>query len=482
MIFYQNFMEEAPDIDLTWTEIADVAVEEKVSLMLASNDLPDAFMDTLTENQVMNNTQQLLPIEDYINPDVMPYFSEVLEKRPEYLGQITAPDGHIYSLPYIEEMYGLITSQGVLRIYQPWLDELGLPMPTTIDEYRDTLKQFVENDMNGNGEADEIGLAMANQEQDSGIGSWRNNTDFGKFFGLWGQADRGDSMAPDENGNIISTATTEAYKTGIQYLHEMYQEGLIDPNFMTTEHTGLQSKLRSDDVIVGSVLSWGHPVDLAGEERGSGYVPVPNLQGPGGEFGTRENLSELHNPAAFAMSREVENPEKLLEWVDLMYKPEWSVQANWGPLSYYYEENEDGVMVQGEVQDGLDNHGEMRHVHTIADNNPLAVLDEYWDEVVMYEPGAQRILDDMYASGYFDGQHEQPYIPNTLLYEPEVAERMAIISPIVYGLIDTKRREWIVEGGVEEEWDDYLAELERSGWDEFIGYVQDAYDDYLENQ
>src|SRR5690625_2496434 len=100
MHWYKKYSEVAPKIDLQWIELAGAAVNERVNLMLGSDQLPDVFLGTLNTNQVMNHKEQLMTIDDYINPETMPYFSEVLEKRPEYRAQITAPDGHIYGLPY----------------------------------------------------------------------------------------------------------------------------------------------------------------------------------------------------------------------------------------------------------------------------------------------------------------------------------------------------------------------------------------------
>ena len=37
---------------------------------------------------------------------------------------------------------------------------------------------------------------------------------------------------------------------------------------------------------------------------------------------------------------------------------------------------------------------------------------------------------------------------------------------------------WVVDGGIEEEWDSYLANLKNMGLDEFIKIQQDAYDRY----
>ena len=58
----------------------------------------------------------------------------------------------------LEDCYHCSMSQK-LWIYQPWLDALGLEMPTTTDEFEQVLLAFKEQDPNGNGQADEIPLS-----------------------------------------------------------------------------------------------------------------------------------------------------------------------------------------------------------------------------------------------------------------------------------------------------------------------------------
>jgi putative aldouronate transport system substrate-binding protein len=42
--------------------------------------------------------------------------------------------------------------------------------------------------------------------------------------------------------------------------------------------------------------------------------------------------------------------------------------------------------------------------------------------------------------------------------------------------VNRKRAEWITNGKVEEEWNDYLAELERLGLSEWLEIKQAGYD------
>ena len=45
----------------------------------------------------------LIPLEDMID-EYMPNLKKILDENPQYRKQITAPDGHIYSLPTINEL------------------------------------------------------------------------------------------------------------------------------------------------------------------------------------------------------------------------------------------------------------------------------------------------------------------------------------------------------------------------------------------
>ena len=73
-----------------------------------------------------------MPTEGLIN-EYMPNLKKILDDSENYWSEITAPDGHTYGFPYIEEMYGLVLTGGPLLINKTWLDEVGKEVPTTVD-------------------------------------------------------------------------------------------------------------------------------------------------------------------------------------------------------------------------------------------------------------------------------------------------------------------------------------------------------------
>lgn len=474
MMFEKKY-NEMLQINVRYTTLPGDAAKEKKNLMLASNDLPDAFMGLIDRTDIMTYKDKgtFIAVDDLVENN-MPLLKAIYEKYPEYKQQATTTDGKMYGFPRVEEMYGLILNQGILSINVTWLDKLGLSMPKTLDEYRDVLRAFRDGDPNGNGLQDEIPFTTSGAGSDKGIGNWVNGNDIGQFMGCFGEFDPGDSLKLDANGKIYSSAMTDAFKEGYKYFHSMYAEGLIDEEIYNNTEAMLAAKLREPEAIVGSAINFAI-ADRMDAERLKEYAPVPYLTGPGGEMGGRENMTEMHSPSNFVITSACGDPTVAAKYADGTYDPVMSVETNWGPLDYVYKFDENGQMVWGELKDGLDNFDDMRAVHVLAARHPLGVFNDYYGTVVEYPQNAQYLLDTMNAVGFVDKHLNDPFIPPQW-YETADAERLAILSTQVYGTIDTTRRTWIFDGGVDEGWDAYLQSLRDNGIDEMIAIIQKAYD------
>ena len=66
--------------------------------------------------------------------------------------------------------------------------------------------------------------------------------------------------------------------------------------------------------------------------------------------------------------------------------------------------------------------------------------------------------------------------------EEEDLDKIAQVEADMNDFIYRKRAEWIVNGGIEEEWDSYLAELNNYGLEELLEIKQKYYDQYKANQ
>ena len=63
-------------------------------------------------------------------------------------------------------------------------------------------------------------------------------------------------------------------------------------------------------------------------------------------------------------------------------------------------------------------------------------------------------------------------------FRKEETDRLAKIETDMWDYIYRKRAEWITGGKIDEEWEEYLAELERVGLEEWIQIKQTGYDNF----
>ena len=145
----------------------------------------------------------------------------------------TAPDGHIYSFPWIEQLGAgkeAIQAIGdVPYINKKWLDYLGLEIPTTTDELEQVLIQFrdhadeLEKEFSIEGDVIPMSFIINNGDQDPAI----LINGFGEGYG-----DTGDHFAVTDEGKVIYTTVQEGYKEGIEWLHKLVTEDLVDPKHL----------------------------------------------------------------------------------------------------------------------------------------------------------------------------------------------------------------------------------------------------------
>ena len=162
------FLEEKTGIDLTFYYLPYQKDQytQKVNMMLAANELPDVFLGL---NAVFQNNKLLLTAKQGLiiplNELIEEYCVEIYNlwenaMNREVKNIMTLDDGNIYAVPkYSEYLNGIWPYR--MWIYGPWLDKLGLSVPTTTEELYNVLKAFKEMDPNENGKPDEIPLVGA---------------------------------------------------------------------------------------------------------------------------------------------------------------------------------------------------------------------------------------------------------------------------------------------------------------------------------
>ncbi|GIN07026.1 sugar ABC transporter substrate-binding protein [Shouchella clausii] len=457
-------IENMTNVHINWNNIPGDGYAERKNLMLASNDLPDAFYNAgFSDYDLVRYGRDgaIIPLEGLIE-EYAPNLQKILDERPELLAVLTAPDGHIYSLPRVEEM-GLVPFANFTAINQAWLDEVGLEKPETLDELREALRAFREHDVNGSGKADE-GLSFTPNDGFQGY--------LGDFFAAFGLPDNPNKLVV-KDGEVIFTAVQNEYKEAIAYFHEWFAEGLIDQEVFTHDTGQFLAKGKQDPNPLGAFIFW-EIESVVGLERAEDYVLLGPLEGPNGDRMYGRSNHHEHHRGAFVITSANENPELTMRWVDQLYDPHLSAQINWGPIGDIYEEDENGMLVNKELPEGI-TMGEFRE--KVAPMGPSVVLEEHFGTVVDMEPRAKQRLQDI-ETYYADFIWEESY-PNVFMNEEEL-DRLHFLEADLMDVVERNYARWLMEGGVEEEWEAYVNQLYEMGLEEWLQIRQDAYDRYYE--
>jgi putative aldouronate transport system substrate-binding protein len=238
--------EKDTNIHIDWENLPETVFKEKKNLILASGDLPDAFFNSgLTDAEIATYSASgtLIPLEDLIQKNA-PNLSKLLADRPDIKAAITSSDGHIYSLPSIEEL-GLVQFPNEMAINTAWLNKLGIPMPKTVDELHDALLAFKTKDASGTGKTIPLSFMP---------GSWCGDI-VDLIAALGGVPDNMDHRIV-QDGKVIYTATQDGYKKALQTLHTWYQEGLIDPESFSQDDKAYLAKGKASTENLGSFVWW----------------------------------------------------------------------------------------------------------------------------------------------------------------------------------------------------------------------------------
>ena len=478
-------LEEKTNVHVEWTAIQADQWGDKMSLTFANyKELPDLiFQAGLGDTDLLKYADQglILNVEEYIEKD-MPNLSGIFEAYPEYKAMCEDQDGHIWALPWIEQLGAEKTAIQTIGdmpfINTKWMNFLGLEMPGTTDELEQVLLAFKEHaselqeEFGIEGSIIPMSCIINDGDQDPAI----LINGFGEGYG---DGDRGRHIAVTNDRQVICSAVQPGYKDGIAWLHQLYEEGLIDPEAFTQEWSTYVAKGKSHRY--GLLFSW----DVANIDNLEDYEPLPALEKDVKNI-TPQNGSFT---SGFDRGRCVvtglcENPDLVCAWLDQMYDPYQSPQNNWGT---YGEEDDFDIFQLGTNEDGepMLTHTplgdwspvEVREAESV--NGPLAILNEYYGKYVTCPDDAQYRLD--WIADIYTKDMTMDYVYPNLLMNPDDTEELSNLMADISNCINTHKSDWIMNGFTDADWDAYLSDLDAYGLPRYLEIFQTYLDAYFES-
>jgi putative aldouronate transport system substrate-binding protein len=470
-------LEEAAGIPIEWEEVS-ADWDQKKSTMLAAGDIPDLIIGTnaVTDADTATFTGLFEDLSDDL--DSLPNVAAMFEALPETELMATGPEGAIYSIPSYRRYWPETATRQYIN--QQWLDNLGLEPPTTWDELHEVLLAFKNEDANGNGDPDDEIPADWAPPGDTGFGYFQPTVMLGGL-GL-PVAGGGGSGYFVEDGRVGSFLVDPRYRELVSFLHELYADGLVSQEVMTQDYSTYQSVGRGEGDTAKVGFSWGWTAsDRFGPRLADQYTSTAPLAADGSSDLTwsYDSYSLNYGLNSITMSAQSEKRDAALAVIDAFYDQDVSLQALWGEYGQNIEDLGDGSYEVLPPGDETLDPSSWKWTTTLADNSPGWIRDDI--EVALPSDIQEAVEDEAPLTDALAGIDPATDIwPGELItMNAEDSNRLSLLHTDLLGPAMQRWATWITEGGVESEWDSYVAEMEGLGLTEAVEIHQRYYDDYL---
>lgn len=463
-------LEEEANVSVDWDVYASATWPDKKNMMIAGGTLPDVFyMNSVNVDDVNKYASQgmFMDLTELIDAHA-PRLKAALEEMPKFKAICVNPDdGKIYSIGRAAEREVQYLSP-ILYMNKPWLDELGLKIPTTTDEFYTVLKAFKEKDPNRNQKADEIPFTFhynAVKPDDS--------YSYHSLFGSFGQVDTiggQQHFIKNEKDEIVYAAAQPEYQAAVSFYSKFVAEGLWDKEGFTTPDTSvMNAKGNSETPVLGSFMSYDSTF-VVPDNRVKEYVVVPPLAGPDGDklwlYSGHSNGNV--NGTQFVMTKQAKGKEEaIMRWLDAHFDPENSAQLFLGAEDITLKKNNSGMLEYIPTPEGV-SYSEFRYKNAPV-HVPCVIKAADWGKTVQVM--AEDVNKLQIAKDTYFPQAKQSSI--YLLPNKKESDFFLKKGKDITDYVNKMQVKWLTEGGIEADWENYLTQLTKLGIEEYTQIVKD---------
>jgi len=440
---YIHYVEDQTGLNIEFiNEPTSSNYPQKLNTMMASNNIPDVvmLMDVTQRADLARFADEgmIVPLDNYLTD--YPNLKGAL--KPESW-ELTKHNGKIYAVPF--QRFDSTPYMAFMR--KDWLDNLNINPDTdleTIDDWYNVLKRFVTDDPDRDGKNDTYGMTA---------------TTSGTHFTCEAFLDAFDA-AKDKfvDGELQPYYILPQYKQWLKFMHKLYEEKILDPNFIVDDSSLFWNKVTSGKY--GSFLwFWGlTEYQSTGYDRSDLVAVRPPRKRDGSESSYVYSSPNRHMMAITSACKHPENALKLFDWA--------CSQAG-GVFVYAGIEGKDYDMVNGKIVLRPDRKGKnigWRQL-TLGVQNPN-VSKEPLHGIMVQNYGSQG-MDDLALADKCGSYN------NLDLYCPTFTElqKYDLLKPVqqftdkaIIGAVD-----------IDSEWDKYVANWRHAGGDEKIKLATEWY-------
>lgn len=474
-VFFRE-LEKVTGIDFEFRHENTESFYAKFDLMLAAEDYPDiasAAPAACAESaDAAYDTGIIVRLNDY--EDLIPNYLAVLNGIEGGYRNTITDDGNLLCFGQIYDR--LQPSFCGYQVRQNWLDDLGMELPETVDDWHDMLVRFKEEKTGGAAPMDLANTGLADM-------NW-----FASAYGVNITGATVDEKFHIQRDGVVACSVIEdGFRNYLETMSAWYDEGLINRDFISgTGFAG--SGFAPDEARLAAGESGAFPAmysmsgtffaDTNQAEPGTftAMVAQPTLErGVPNKIGDHgKNASRIITAAGEIVFADCENVEAAISALDYMYSDAGSLLKNFGVEGETFTYGEDGKPV---FTDLIVNNPNLdfaiaRQVY-LRNNGGIFLMD-----------AEEQSISDPYCLTYYDVWNKigEWNLDGNITYTVEESStRAALMSDIQTYVAEFSAK--VISGQTElndTTWEAYLDTMDRMGINEVTPTIQSAYTRYLE--
>ncbi|MBP1966472.1 extracellular solute-binding protein [Paenibacillus aceris] len=463
--FFQDWQKKT-GVPLKFTAPPTGQTKEALNVMLASGDLPDMIEYNFLSDfpggpEKAIKDGYILKLNDLIDK-YAPNLKKYLKEHPEVDKMVKTDNGSYYAFPFIRGDEYLQVFQGPI-IRKDWLDELGLPVPETIDEWTTTLKAFKEK----KGAAAPLSFISKPR--------FFNESYNGAFLGAFG-INRGFYL---ENGEIKFGPAEKGFKEYLSLFNSWYKDGLLDKNIATVDTKALDGSFASGGTGAsignagGGIGKWQPLVQAKDPKAQLVAAPYPVLKkGDTPKFGQKDK--PYSSGGIVAITSKAKDPELATRLLDYGYSEEGRMFFNFGTEGVSYKMENDYPKYTDLLMKNPDKlaPAQAMSMYVRGSYNGPFIQDKRYAEQFFTMP-SQRDAVNVWKKTDADKYSLPPLTPT-----PEESSEYAKIMNDINTLVDEMTLKIILGNEPASQYESYIAKMKSLNLDRAIAIQKAALERY----
>lgn len=463
----QKYWSEYTNVFFTFEYITSTDWATQINLKLSAGDIPDMIKSALDTSIIQTHGVEGGKFFNYAPyyEDYMPNMTKAFANYPDMKAFGTMMDGSIYQLVQNVWTY---TMANPIYYRGDMMAELGAEVPKTIDEFYDLLVKARDTYTDIEGYYPFI----------SDI-TWLHQNIFPAFGEAWQQpfGDNGD-------GKVTFNVTGDQWRRYLEFVNKLYADKLIDQEIFTMDAATINAKIKA-----GQCLFIGNNgTQLTKDHYASGKVETKILPPLTSEWNSEQKVVNIssYGWCGSVISAKCENPEYLMRYFDMFYtEPEDVFDGICGLSSWLGIKGVDWDL----TEDG-------NNYFRILPDDTFGLSEEEYKNKYVYGGGYTGlvILDKFPINNptqemkaYESAESYYPYMKPRMLdaqfkySEEENAELASLITDITT-YVNTATAQFI-NGTTplnDENWNNYVADLNQMKIDRVLEIKQIGYDRWKE--